>query len=89
MNRKTYIDNFGRKLQSWDKDISRLEKKAEKLTKTLHAHIDELKEHRDHAATKTSVLLHSSEEAWVEVKYGAEQALNDMKKAFRKAKSKF
>ena len=89
MNRKSYIDNVGRKLHSWDRDIAKLEKKAEKITRTLHQHIEELKAQREHAATKTTDLLHSSEEAWVEVKNGAEQAMNDLKKAFRKAKARF
>jgi flagellar hook-basal body complex protein FliE len=89
MNRKIYINKFDRKLKEWDKEIAKLEKRAESITKTLHQRIDELKEHRDHAATKTSDLLQSSEDAWIEVKYGAEEALNDLKKAFKKARGKF
>jgi hypothetical protein len=89
MNKKSYIDNFDRKLRSWDKDIAKLEKKAEQITRTLHQRINELKQHRATAAAKTTDLLHSSEEAWVEVRYGAEQALSDFKKAFRKARAKF
>ncbi|MEI7748346.1 MAG: hypothetical protein WCI81_04650 [Chlorobiaceae bacterium] len=89
MNRKSFIDNFDRKLRSWDKDIAKLEKKAERITRTLRQRIDELKQRRTTAAAKTTDLLHSSEEAWAEVRYGAEQALCDFKKAFRKAKAKF
>lgn len=89
MNRKTYIDNFGRTLRTWDKDIARLEKKAEKITRTLHQRIEALKQQRENASAKTTDLLHSSEDAWVEVKYGAEVAMNDLKKAFRKARAKF
>lgn len=89
MDRKSYIDSLGRKLRLWDKDIAKLEKKAEKITRQLHQQIDELKRQREHAASKTTDLLHSTEDAWVEVKYGAEEALNDLKKAFRKAKAKF
>ena len=89
MNRKTYIDNFGRTLRTWDRDIAKLEKKAEKITKTLHQRIEELKKQREHASAKTTDLIHSSEDAWIEVKYGAETAMNDLKKAFKKAKAKF
>ena len=89
MNRKSYIDNVRRKLSSWDRDIAKLEKKAEKVTRTLHQHIDELKAQREHAATKTTDLFHSSEEARLEVKKGAEDAMFDLKKAFRRAKARF
>jgi uncharacterized protein YoxC len=89
MERKGYIDNLDRKLRSWDKDIAKLEKQAEKITKKLKQQIDELKKRREHAASKTTDLLHSSEEAWQEVKNGAEVAMNDLKKAFKKARAKF
>ena len=89
MNRKTYIDNFSRTLKTWDRDIAKLEKQAEKITKTLQQRIEELKKQREHASEKTTDLMHSSEDAWHEVKYGAEMAMNDLKKAFRKAKAKF
>jgi len=89
MNRKTYINNFGRKLKSWDREIAKLEKKAEKITQTLQKRIDAVKQQRENAAAKTTDLLHSGEEAWGEIKNGAEVALTDLKKAFRKAKSKF
>ncbi|NTV05273.1 MAG: hypothetical protein HGA59_02020 [Chlorobiaceae bacterium] len=89
MDRKEYIDNLGRKLKLWDKEIAKLEKKAEKITKRLHQQIDELKQQREHAASKTTALLHSTEDAWQEVRYGAEVAVNNLKKAFRKARAKF
>lgn len=89
MDRKRYIEGLSCKLRSWDKDIAKLEKQAEKVTKKLHQQIDELKKHREHAAAKTTDLVHSSEKAWEEVKYGAEEAMSDLKKAFRKARSKF
>jgi DNA repair ATPase RecN len=89
MDRKSYIDSLGRKLKSWDKDIAKLEKQADKITKKLQQQIEELKQHREHAAAKTTDLVHSSEKAWQEVKYGAEEAMSDLKKAFRKARSKF
>lgn len=89
MNRKTYINNFGRKLKSWDREIAKLEKKAEKITQTLHKRIDAVRQQRENAAAKSTDLLHSSEEAWVEIKNGAEVVMNDLKKTFRKAKAKF
>ncbi|MEI8186317.1 MAG: hypothetical protein WCG19_06455 [Chlorobiaceae bacterium] len=89
MNRKTYINNFDRTLKTWDKDISKLEKKAEKITRTLRQRIEALKQQRDRASEKSTDLLHSSEDAWLEVKKGAEMAMNDLKKAFQKAKAKF
>ena len=88
MERKRYIDSFDKKLKAWDKDIAKLEKKAAKITQTLQERIATVVRHRDAAASKTTDLLQSSEEAWVEVKQGAEGALNDMKKAFKKAKGK-
>lgn len=89
MERKRYIDGFDKKLRAWDKDIAKLEKKAEKISQTLQERIVTLKKHREAAASKTTDLLHSSEEAWMEVKNGAEAALNDLKKAFKKARGKF
>ncbi len=89
MNRKGYINSFDRQLKAWDKDIAKLEKKAEKITRSLHERIESLKHQRDAAAARTSDLLHSSEDAWHEVKLGAENALSDLKKAFIKAKAKF
>jgi len=89
MNRKTYIDNFDRKLRAWDKEIAKLEKKAEQLNWTLQQRIEALKHRRDKATAKTTDLIHSTEDAWREVRNGAEDALDDLKKAFRKARSKF
>ncbi|EAT58554.1 MULTISPECIES: hypothetical protein [Chlorobium] len=89
MERKLFINKFDRKLRSWDRDIAKLEKRAEKITQNLKKHIEEVKLHREATATKAADLLHSSEDAWMEMRKGAEVALNDLKKAFRKAKSKF
>jgi hypothetical protein len=89
MDRNAYISKLNKKLRSWDKEIAALEKKAEKITKTIRQHIEELKQQRENAALKTSNLLESSEEAWVEVKEGACEAMNELKKAYRKAKAKF
>ncbi|TLU84654.1 MAG: hypothetical protein FDX30_04960 [Chlorobium sp.] len=89
MDRTVYIQKFDRKLRSWDKEIAKLEKKADKITHTLQQRIEELKKHRENAASKTSDLLQSSEDAWLEVKSGTQQAMSDLKKAFRKAKAKF
>ncbi|MEI8033358.1 MAG: hypothetical protein WCH05_08440 [Chlorobiaceae bacterium] len=89
MNRKGYINSFDRQLKAWDKDIAKLEKKAEKITRSLQQKIEALKHQRDAAAARTRDLLHSSEDAWQEVRHGAEAAFNDLRKAFIKAKAKF
>jgi hypothetical protein len=89
MNRKRYIDKLGLRLRLWDKEIAKLEKRAEKMTKKLYQQIDELKKQRELAASKTTDLMHSSEEAWQEVKNGAEEVVDDLKKTFRKARAKF
>ncbi|NHQ60950.1 hypothetical protein G9409_10225 [Chlorobium sp. BLA1] len=89
MERKLFISKFDRQLKAWDRDIAKLEKKAEKITQNLKQHIETVKHQREAASTKATDLMHSSEEAWNEVKYGAERAMTDLKKAFKKAKSKF
>lgn len=89
MERKIFINKFDRQLRSWDRDIAKLEKRADKITQNLKQHIEVVKHQREAASTKAADLLHSSEDAWMEMKKGAEIAMNDLKKAFKKAKSKF
>lgn len=89
MDRNAYIGKLNRKLRSWDKEIASLEKKAEKITRTLQQRIEELKQQRENASLKTSNLLETSEDAWLDVKNGVSDAMSDLKKAFRKAKAKF
>ncbi|NTU92253.1 MAG: hypothetical protein HGB01_06135 [Chlorobiaceae bacterium] len=89
MERKTTIARLNRQLKTWDADIARIEKKVQKVTSDLHDRLDELKKRKEAALKRTDALLHSSEEAWGELKEGAEDAFHDVRKAMRRAKAKF
>jgi t-SNARE complex subunit (syntaxin) len=89
MNRKDTIDRLNRQLKSWDSEILRIEKKVQKLTNDLHQRVEDLKKKKESAQTRTEELIHSSEDAWKELRKGAEQAFSDVKKALKKARAKF
>jgi hypothetical protein len=89
MERKVMIAKLEKQLRTWDTEIARIEKKVMKITTDLNERLDELKQRKNAAVKRTEVLLHSSEEAWGELKDGAEDAFRDVRKALKKAKAKF
>lgn len=89
MERKATIAKLNRQLKTWDADIARIEKKVQKATRDLQDRLEELKHRKNAAMTRTEALIHSSEDAWGELKEGAEEAFQDVRKALRRARSKF
>ncbi len=89
MERKATIAKLHRQLKTWDTEIVQIEKRVHKATRDLHDRVDELKQRKDAAMKQTEKLLHSSEEAWGELKEGAEEAFHDFRKALRRARSRF
>jgi len=89
MERKATIAKLNRQLKTWDADIASIEKKVHKLTRDLQDRVDDLKQRKEAAMKQTEHLLHSSEEAWGELKEGAEEAFHDVRKALRRARARF
>lgn len=89
MQQKLTVDGLSRKLKNWEADMDRFEKNVQRLTADLQRRVDELKGRRNHARKRTGALLHNSSEAWTELKDGAEEAMRDLRKAVKRARSRF
>lgn len=93
MTRNEFVEQFKNKLDEWNHDITHWEEKARTkkndLTIDYEMKMDELRKKRDDAAAKLKEVQASSEDAWVDVKAGAEAAWASMREAFDKAKTHF
>ncbi|MGR5144024.1 hypothetical protein ACQKPX_20430 [Photobacterium sp. DNB23_23_1] len=93
MDRKELINNLHKKLLNWNEDIDKLEVKAQHASgeakRDLEKTLTELKQRKEEAKAKITDLQHASDSAWEEIKKGADEALDSLKRSFESAKSKF
>ena len=91
--RDEYVEKLKHKLDEWNDDIDKLEEKSEHLKGnvkvTYEKELGVLKQQRDTIKVKANELIHSSEEAWDELKVGVEEAWKKFTDAIEKAHSKF
>ncbi|MBP7735401.1 MAG: hypothetical protein KA369_05445 [Spirochaetes bacterium] len=92
-DQKSYMQKLSDKILEWDKKIDELMKQgneAASVMKEDYAKMaEELKVKKKDAEVKLKELKEVSGEGWIEIKKGAEQAVNDMTQAFEKAMAKF
>jgi len=93
MDRNAFIDKMAAQLKQWNAEIEDLEAVAEKAKDVAKAdyqkHIEDLRNKRQTVEDKLADIKQASDQAWEELKSGAEEAFNAMKNAFQTAMSKF
>lgn len=92
-DRKQYIDKMAAQLKEWDDKIQKLQAKADKAKADARTEyqkeMQQLQQKRTEARDKLQQLQQAGDEAWEELKTGAEKSWNDLKSAFENAKAKF
>ena len=90
--REEYHERIDRRIQEWGEEIEKLRGKAETLgagaRTRLQGQIDELKALQETAGKKLSKMRKAGGEAWGDLHAGAEQALEELRKAYDSAASK-
>jgi len=91
--KKAYVEKIEDQLKDWGSQIDILKAKAEKSKAQVKIkYLEQIKEVRKKQKTarqKLQKLKGSGEEAWGELKVGLDKALEDLKEAFGRSKSKF
>ena len=91
--RDAYVQKLKAKLDEWNADIDKLQAKAGQATadaKEKYSHqIDELKAKQMEAQAKMKELGKAGDEAWQDVKAGADLAWKALGEAVQSAKSRF
>jgi hypothetical protein len=91
--REVYENKFNAQLTEWSAQIALLNAKAANAKADASIDYQEaiasLQAKRDAAAAKYHELTAASDDAWDDVKNGAERAWNDVKSAYHDAVSKF
>ena len=92
-NKDDFVASMDNKLKELDAKISELARKSEPYRDEAKAKADkalaELREQRKAAGEQLEKAKQSSAEAWEKVKAGFASAMDDLEKAYEKAKSKF
>ncbi|OOE89348.1 sll1863 family stress response protein [Salinivibrio sharmensis] len=93
MQRQEMIDKLHNRLHDWNQEIDKLEEKANVASANAKAEyresIEHLRARKEQAKTRINELQHASDDAWDDIKQGAEQALTSLKEAYDSAKQKF
>ena len=91
--RHEYIEKLKNKLDEWDADIDALEAEMSRakadLKFEMRDQLSAIRLKRDNARLKLRELSGAGEEAWVDLKAGAEDAWNSLREALEKARSHF
>ena len=92
-DQKSYMQKLSDKILEWDKKIDELMKQGSEAASVMKEDYvkmaEDLKVKKRDAEAKLKELKGVSGESWVELKKGAEQAVNDLSQAVDKALSKF
>jgi|WetSurMetagenome_2_1015567.scaffolds.fasta_scaffold388692_2 hypothetical protein len=92
-NRKEYIDKITVRLKEWDKEVEKLEAKAETAKADVKAsynqQINELRLKKEEAQQKLKKIQDAGEDAWEELKDGAEKSWLIFEDSLKKAWGKF
>ena len=91
--RKAYVEKMEAQLKEWGTEIDILKAKAEKSKAEAKVaylkQIEELRSKQESVKQKVHELKGSGDEAWEDFRKGVEDALADMKKALKRAASRF
>ena len=91
--RKAYEEKLDAQLKEWSAQIALLKAKADGARADLkidyYKTIEALQRKSDEARTKLQALKTSGDEAWEDLKIGAEKVWSEVKAAFHDASSRF
>lgn len=91
--RDEYVKKLKVKLDDWNTDLDKLEAKAEHVKEDLkekyHEEINVVRERRSDIKDKLKELVNCSENAWEELKLGAEEVGEKLNEAIERVHSKF
>jgi len=91
--REAYQTKMAQNLNALDQQIGALKVKIGKLGKTDHPQFDqqmaELERKREVARERLEKLKASSQGAWVEMKAGIDEAMDDLQRAYQRASAHF
>jgi hypothetical protein len=91
--RKAYEEKLNAQLDEWNAQIAVLKARADKAKAEAkieyYKTIDVLQQRHDEARTKLHKLKTAGDEAWEDIKIGAEKAWDEVKNAFHDAISNF
>jgi hypothetical protein len=92
-DKQSFLQKLATQLQEWDTEIDELKVKAH-LAKAdakdeLNKQIEDLRVKKEAAQVKLKQLQEVGDEAWDELKAGAEKSWTELRGAFRSAMSKF
>jgi hypothetical protein len=91
--KKAYVEKIEDQLKDWSSQIDILKAKAERSKAEVKIkyleQIEELRKRQKTTRRKLQKLKGTGEEAWGELKVGLDKALEDLKEAFDRSKSKF
>jgi nucleotide-binding universal stress UspA family protein len=91
--KKIYVEKIEDQLKDWSNQIDILRAKAEKSKAEVKIkyleQVEELRKRQKTARQRLRELKGSGEEAWGDLKVGLDKALEDLKEAFDRSKSKF
>jgi hypothetical protein len=87
--REKVLGKMDRKLATWGGEIEKLRGKADELgaeaREKIHVQVEELRHKQDAARKKLQEMRKAGEGAWVDLRAGAEDAMDELKKAVEKA----
>ena len=93
MNREQAIESLKGKLDQWNTDLDRLERRAESFSeerrKELEKTVHQLKDRRDEAMEALDRLGSASDEAFDDIREGAMQAWDSMSDSLEQAQRRF
>ena len=91
--REVYIDKLKARLDLWNAELGRIESKAHAAQADVRIELeriaDELHRKRDEAGKRMRKLERSREDAWEDLKGGAESAFVKLGEAFERARQRF
>lgn len=91
--REEFVAELKVQLDKWNQKIDRLEERARKEKDEAAVQADlgmaELRKRRDELRKKLDEVEDASRDAWVDLRHGAERALNELVAAFTKARSRY
>ena len=93
MNRDEYVQKLKTQLDQWNAEAKQWEQKAQQAQSHMKTEYEKqlanLNAQRDQALYRMKLLQNASQDAWVDMMKGADQAWKDMQDAFSKARSHF
>lgn len=92
-DKDAYVQKLHAKIDEWNAEIDKLKAKADKAEAEsrleYQKEIENLQQRRKEVEERLTKVRHAGEDAWQDLKSGAQNAWDAMEEALRSAKSKF